>query len=413
MADSTLVAHSGTIRVPEAVVRAEPRPAFTDSWHPFSHAEVIDAMEKAATMNGFEIGRRQYSMRPGKLMFAAWDLARIPKTLDVQPTKEFGLSIGFRHGIDKSLSIGLCAGERVFVCDNLVLSGDVVLFRKHTGDLEFEEIVDLANEAFLRIAPQFRQVIEWHERLKNVKLTTQQTYLLLVAAMRHYYPAIVGPTQVEDFYRLYFAEDSKYSRTLHGFHGAITEMWKDTTLVNYEWRTKSLVTFIDHEAPKILDLDKKSILMVPFSKIEQDASKEFTEVRVEKKKDAKAIGKEIKEAVRKKREEKKEKSQEKAQAKAEKTPVQGEGGKADRPAKRKPGAKKEESLPKSGDPGPKAISSLLKISANPTKAKPKEVKKARKREAKKRIAESMKKTGKLPDHLLNVGPRQNDPDLEI
>ena len=46
----------------------------------------------------------------------------------------YGLTIGGRNSYDKTTSIGLAAGMHVFVCDNLMFSGDQVTYlRKHTG----------------------------------------------------------------------------------------------------------------------------------------------------------------------------------------------------------------------------------------------------------------------------------------
>jgi hypothetical protein len=48
-------------------------------------------------------------------------------------TDEFAASIAFRHSNDKTEAMKMYAGVHVFVCDNMVLSGDeIVMNRKHT-----------------------------------------------------------------------------------------------------------------------------------------------------------------------------------------------------------------------------------------------------------------------------------------
>ena len=42
------------------------------------------------------------------------------------------LSVGVRNSIDKSFPIGFAAGSRVFVCDNLAFSAELLIKRRHT-----------------------------------------------------------------------------------------------------------------------------------------------------------------------------------------------------------------------------------------------------------------------------------------
>ena len=53
---------------------------------------------------------------------------------------DFGLGVAFRNSYDKSMSIGVALGFNVFICDNLAISGEVNIIRKHTknawGDLD-------------------------------------------------------------------------------------------------------------------------------------------------------------------------------------------------------------------------------------------------------------------------------------
>src|SRR5262249_47610898 len=53
------------------------------------------------------------------------------------------LSVGVRNSIDKTLPLGFCAGNRVFVCDNLSFSAELLVNRKHTvnGGVRFREAI--------------------------------------------------------------------------------------------------------------------------------------------------------------------------------------------------------------------------------------------------------------------------------
>ena len=56
------------------------------------------------------------------------------------------LAVGIRNSTDKSFPIGLVCGSRVFVCDNLAFSSEIVIARRHTkfGADRFNEAVSNA-----------------------------------------------------------------------------------------------------------------------------------------------------------------------------------------------------------------------------------------------------------------------------
>lgn len=241
MSKGKLVAHADTRRVTEAVVRAEPRPAFTSTWHPFSNAEVLDVLGGACKKMNLQVIDRQYSIRPGAKMFGLWELK--------QGTTDLNFCLGVRNSINKSMAVGLCAGEHVFICDNLVFSGDFVLFRKHTGRLSSGELEMMAVEAVEMVVGQFKALAGWHDGLREIKLNSWQASMLLVAAMRK---EIVPPSRFRQWNDLYFGAGTKYTPTMHGWHGATTELMKDLSLLSVHGRNVELNDFINFTAPLLL-----------------------------------------------------------------------------------------------------------------------------------------------------------------
>jgi DNA-directed RNA polymerase subunit RPC12/RpoP len=243
MKNATLVAHCGSTRVDEAVVRAVAQPAFTPSWHPFSHGQVLDAVGIAVQEAGFQVERTEYSLRKDLAMFGVWQVNK--------KDAEIGCAVGIRNSVNRTLSVGLCAGERVFVCDNLVFSSEFVLFRKHTGLLNAAEMLLMAREAFGTVTGQWEKLRAWHEGLKSVDLTAKQAAFITVAAMRR---EIITPAQFAEWNELYFGNGNptKYTPTLHGWHGATTELLNDRRLDRNVRRQAPLNQFIDHEVPLLL-----------------------------------------------------------------------------------------------------------------------------------------------------------------
>ena len=80
---------------------------------------------------------------------------------------DIGFELGIRNAIDKSMSVGVVAGDRVFVCDNLAFIGSLIAFRKHTSGLDHEEMVEIAMHAVRSVVPKMQEMVNWHETLQH------------------------------------------------------------------------------------------------------------------------------------------------------------------------------------------------------------------------------------------------------
>jgi len=50
--------------------------------------------------------------------------------------------LGLRNSTDKTIKIGFAIGHRIFICDNLALSGNYVVFKRHTSRLDLTHEVN-------------------------------------------------------------------------------------------------------------------------------------------------------------------------------------------------------------------------------------------------------------------------------
>jgi hypothetical protein len=89
-------------------------------------------VSRHSTQNGY--AQEEYAIqREGNILFAALTSSGLQ-------TEEFAAALAFRHSNDKSEAMKLYAGIRVFVCDNMAISGDeIILNRKHTTRLNVAE----------------------------------------------------------------------------------------------------------------------------------------------------------------------------------------------------------------------------------------------------------------------------------
>lgn len=135
-----VMAHTGGLVVSREQVDAVEAPVGTGTWYPTAHKRVLLAVESNLASAGFEIKKSNYVLaREGKRMFATLDLASF-----LAPG--VSLAVGVRNSNDKSFPLGFCAGNRVFVCDNLAFSSELAVARRHTrwGSDRFREAIALA-----------------------------------------------------------------------------------------------------------------------------------------------------------------------------------------------------------------------------------------------------------------------------
>ena len=150
----------------EDEVRAVPTTEWTRTWHPVSHAQLLDALAHACNETGLSVRDRGYSLNAsGTQMFGVW-------VLDVQMA---GLdwTVGFRNSTDKRLSLGICAGTRVLVCDNLAFAGEYVEMQAHTSALTLWGLQEMALIAMEKLILRLSEYSEWQQGLKQIVLPEQ------------------------------------------------------------------------------------------------------------------------------------------------------------------------------------------------------------------------------------------------
>jgi hypothetical protein len=140
MIQNNLVLHRGAREVDIEELDRVPCPPSTETWFPVAHRTVLDRVCETLTGAGFGIEAMQLSL--------ARDNARFFGTLTLKNrlNDDACLAVGVRNSIDKSFPIGLVCGSRVFVCDNLAFSSEIVIARRHTrfGEVRFNEAVSQA-----------------------------------------------------------------------------------------------------------------------------------------------------------------------------------------------------------------------------------------------------------------------------
>jgi hypothetical protein len=155
----TLIAHAGTELVDREFLKSIPPPKGSYSHKPVPHIEIVEALEQILGTKNFDIRRQDFAVsRDHMRMFGVMDLT-------TPLTRETAVSIGIRNSNDKSMALGMTAGYRVFVCDNLAFSSDFQpIFAKHTHSISVIDTAILCVERLLESVEPMRIQIKMMEK---------------------------------------------------------------------------------------------------------------------------------------------------------------------------------------------------------------------------------------------------------
>lgn len=223
----------GSNRVTEAEVFNVPAVPFTKTFHPVHHRDIILAIQDAIGVMGMEIVKSEYVLdQCGQRMFGVYDLSR--------GSSELCWSLGIRNSMNKSMSLGITAGTKVFVCNNLCFSGDFLAFRRHTSGLDIDDLAFLAYRSMRQMIPLLKAFQGWHEGLKKYSLQEPDLKILLVEILTN---NVIPASKFHQFNDLY---TNVYDPSLWGFHEAATDVLKGSNLLTLPKKNKILNQVIDN-----------------------------------------------------------------------------------------------------------------------------------------------------------------------
>lgn len=226
---ANLVSHCGSRGVTLAGLSALPVPLPLGPLHrPVPHHELVGTLKEELSSAGYEAVREEYAIQHmGLKLFGIMDLVPKPGVSSPLSNGDKGLSLGFRHGNDQSMGLRLVAGARVFVCDNLMLSGDmIVLRRKHTKGLSLQDELRGGVE---RLLEEYAALEQGILRLKEQGVSDQGAKAIIYDAfVRHGVLPMRYLSKVDAWYfePAHEAEDCR-PRTAWGLHNAFTRTVKE------------------------------------------------------------------------------------------------------------------------------------------------------------------------------------------
>jgi hypothetical protein len=234
---------SGTLlsdgRKTQKIARAElaliETPAATDTFQPIPHARLIECLAESLAFRHIQIVRDEYAVSPdGMRLFGLLEL-----NAEFQGVR---FAIGLRNANDKSMRLGMVAGYRVFICDNMALSGDFKpLLAKHTKHFDLVESVSIGVDRIQRGFQPLRGAIE---AMRARELTTDDARSAIYRAfMENRFPVTLMKTVHREFFVAPSYDEFKPS-TVWSLSNAFTIAFKQLAPVRQYEMTAKLGKFL-------------------------------------------------------------------------------------------------------------------------------------------------------------------------
>jgi len=216
----TLLIHKGGEYCSLDDLRDIPLPQETRTYKPVSHFDLAKNLAEVSSglMRGYQLEKAQYGLaRDGNQMFGV-------HTYRNGISSSMGLSIGFRNSYDKSMSVGIAIGASVFVCDNLALTGDIAIMRKHTANV-WNDLEELTITTIYRSQNNFTKIVEDAEIMRSRYLSNDDAFRMIGLM---YGNDIISPRQIPIVKREWLnpSQSDFEGRNMWSLYNAVTESLK-------------------------------------------------------------------------------------------------------------------------------------------------------------------------------------------
>jgi len=145
-----------------------PVPSLTETYSPVAHAELIYLLEKQLNADGYSVAHNYVNQN--------YDGKQIVGTMTL--SKETGIAgqemiqtMAYQNSYNKRLPIRFVSGGHVFICSNGMVVGDIITFRKHTGNV-FPALKELIAISVKRMEEDYAKTQADVLRMKEIDLTT-------------------------------------------------------------------------------------------------------------------------------------------------------------------------------------------------------------------------------------------------
>lgn len=212
-----LILHRGGVVATAEQVSEVKTPQATETWCPVAHTDLILLVEREMTLKGLEIADRGFGLSENGLrMFGVLSLRSV--------AGDYTTTIGIRNSHDKSFPAAIALGSRVFVCDNLAFSAEVVLARKHTVHI-WRDLPGLVSTGVAKLVEAQVHQAARIEAYKGHNLSDSEAHDIVIRALdRQVAPITKVPAILEQWRKP--VHDAFQPRTVWSLFNGFTEVLK-------------------------------------------------------------------------------------------------------------------------------------------------------------------------------------------
>jgi len=174
-------------QVAKADLDLVPLPRETSTYIPISHYQLTDLILTVSqdVLKDYVLVGENYGLaRKGNQLFACLNFKG--------ESSEMALSIAYRNSYDKSMTFGMAFGAQVYICENLALTGDIVVMKKHTKTV-WETLEDTVIANIFKAQKHYQKVIVDSQRMKSIAMDNRSAFQMMGLLFGH---EIVGPRQL-------------------------------------------------------------------------------------------------------------------------------------------------------------------------------------------------------------------------
>ncbi len=231
-----LMLHDGCYEVPYKELATIEHPEATKRWSPIPHHTYVDVIRRNLAEMGYQIKNEQFGVDPEGIKFFGL-MEVIGKDMPVLDEGTF--NIGLRNCNNHAMSCQLSAGFRVFVCDNMSMSGDMLVRRRHNKHNGLELLEEDVFDAIQIMPHYYNRQANQFTAYQHTKLNEPEAALLAVECAREkvYSPSKV--IRILDTFNHPSHEEFE-APSVYNFFQAVTESLKGTNPFELGPKTQKL-----------------------------------------------------------------------------------------------------------------------------------------------------------------------------
>ena len=212
---SAMTMHRGARHVDrEAITKVEP-PEANGRWNPVPFEMLLTQVEGEMKKREMLVRKSSQALsHDNNRMFAIMDLHPLGQEIaeDINNAGQ-NISLGLRSSYDKSFSARLGLGSRVWICDNLAFTADIVFSRKNTTHI-IDELPQMVSDAFDQLPGLIYSQEQMQAHWKNTNITDKDAHDAMIRIIKAKKPngkpmGILPPSQMPKVIKYY--EEPEYN----------------------------------------------------------------------------------------------------------------------------------------------------------------------------------------------------------